>query len=102
MDKDSNVLERLSWKETDELSMLANAINSNVEQRLSTIEELAAMVGHDLRNPLTGIASANYYLKSKIKPEKGTRMHEMFEVIDKDIEYSNKIINDLLEYSRKI
>jgi len=53
--KSSDASERLSWKTTDELSILANAINSNMEQRLKTIEEIAAMVGHDLRNPLTGI-----------------------------------------------
>jgi nitrogen fixation/metabolism regulation signal transduction histidine kinase len=38
----------------------------------------------------------------KVKPETGSRMEEMFGVIDKDIEYYNKIINDLLDYSRKI
>lgn len=100
--KSNDASQRLSWKRTDELAILANAIDSMMEQRLSTIQELAAMVGHDLRNPLTGIASAAYYLKSKIKPENGTKIQEMFEIIDKDIEYSNKIINDLLEYSRKI
>jgi signal transduction histidine kinase len=93
---------RLSWKRTDELSILAGAIDSMMDQRLKAMEELAAMVGHDLRNPLTGIASAAYYLKTKVNPEPGTRMQEMFEVIDKDIEYSNKIVNDLLDYSRKI
>jgi sensor domain CHASE-containing protein/two-component sensor histidine kinase len=92
---------RLSWKRTDELSILADAIDSMMEQRLNAIAELAAMVGHDLRNPLTGIASAVYYLKMKLKPEAGSRTQEMFETIDKDIEYSNKIVNDLLEYSRK-
>jgi signal transduction histidine kinase len=48
-------------------------------QRYAVIGELAGMVGHDLRNPLTSIAGAAY-----------------------NISYSNKIINDLLDYSRDI
>ena len=70
-------------------------------ERLAAIGELAAMVGHDLRNPLTGIAGAAYYLKTKYGSTVDDRGIEMLEIIEKDIEYSNKIINDLLEYSRE-
>jgi signal transduction histidine kinase len=71
-------------------------------ERLAAIGELAAMIGHDLRNPLTGISGAAYYLKVKRSPKMDSTSKEMFEIIEKDIEYSNKIINDLLEYSREI
>ena len=71
-------------------------------ERLAAIGELAAMIGHDLRNPLTGIAGAAYYLKAKCSPKMDSKLKEMFKVIEKDVEYSNKIINDLLEYSRDI
>jgi PAS domain S-box-containing protein len=70
-------------------------------ERLAAIGELAAMVGHDLRNPLTGITGATYYLKTKLGPKLGTKEKEMLEVIEKSIGYSDKIINDLLEYSRE-
>jgi PAS domain S-box-containing protein len=71
-------------------------------ERLAAIGELAAMIGHDLRNPLTGIAGAAYYLKAKCGPKMDSKLKEMFKVIEKDVEYSNKIINDLLEYSRDV
>jgi PAS domain S-box-containing protein len=71
-------------------------------ERLATMGELARMVGHDLRNPLTGIATAAYYLKSKLKSKTSPKIREMLEFIEKDIEYSNKIINDLLEYSKEM
>ena len=71
-------------------------------ERLATIGELAAMIGHDLRNPLTGITGAAYYLKMKLGKKMDAKTSEMLEIIEKDIEYSNKIINDLLEYSREI
>jgi signal transduction histidine kinase len=60
------------------------------------------MVGHDLRNPLTGIMGAAYYLKTKHGTEVGAKGKEMLETIENAINYSNKIINDLLEYSRDL
>jgi signal transduction histidine kinase len=71
-------------------------------ERLAAIGQLAAIVGHDLRNPLTGIAGATYYLKRKNSSRLDAKSKEMLEIIEKDIEYSNKIINDLLDYSREI
>jgi PAS domain S-box-containing protein len=71
-------------------------------ERLATIGQVAAMVGHDLRNPLTGINSAVYYLKTKLGSQIDQKKREMLELIEKDVQYSNKIINDLIEYSREI
>jgi PAS domain S-box-containing protein len=71
-------------------------------ERLAAIGQVAAMVGHDLRNPLTGIKGAAYYLKTKPVMKTDTKAMEMLELIEKDIEYSNKIIADLLEYSKEI
>jgi len=70
-------------------------------ERLAAIGELAAMVGHDLRNPLTGISGAAYYLKTKFGRNMDANGREMLAIIEKDIGYSNKIIDDLLEYSRE-
>lgn len=71
-------------------------------ERLAAIGELAGMVGHDLRNPLTGIAGATYYLKTKYSLKMDEKSKEMLKIIEKDIEYSNKIISDLLDYSREL
>lgn len=60
------------------------------------------MVGHDLRNPLTSIAGATYYIKKQLKSEGARKILEMLELVEKNISYSNKIINDLLDYSREI
>jgi signal transduction histidine kinase len=100
MGKSKNLSERLSWNSTDELSLLAETIDGMMEERVNTIEELAAMIGHDLRNPLTGILSAMYYLRKKYGALMDEKGRGMLEVIEKDIDYSNKIINDLLEYSK--
>jgi len=71
-------------------------------ERLAAIGELAAMVGHDLRNPLMGIAGAVYYLKQKLDPIADEKIKEMLSIIKECIDYSNKIVNDLLDYSGDI
>jgi len=98
--KYSEKLEQLVEERTEQLKRTqAKLVKS---ERLATIGELAAMVGHDLRNPLTGIMGATYYLKTKHGAEVGAKGKEMLETIEKAIKYSNKIINDLLEYSRDL
>ena len=71
-------------------------------ERLASIGELAGILGHDLRNPLSGIRGAAYYLKRKYADHLDDEDLAMFESIDKSINYSNKIINDLLDYSTEI
>ena len=71
-------------------------------ERLAAIGELAGMVGHDLRNPLTGIKNSTYYLKKKGAEISESQAEEMLEIIEKCVDYSNKIVNDLLDYSREM
>jgi PAS domain S-box-containing protein len=71
-------------------------------ERLAAIGELAAMIGHDLRNPLASISGATYYLKTKLGSRMDDKGSEMLVLIENAIEYSNKIIGDLLDYSREI
>jgi len=69
-------------------------------ERLAAIGELSTMVGHDLRNPLSSIQNACYYLKTKLGGSKDEKLRKMFEVIDREVNYTNKIVNDLLDFSR--
>ncbi len=69
-------------------------------QRMATIGELAAMIGHDLRNPLTGIATATYNVKTHLGKGIDRQTKEMLDIIDQDVRNSDKIVGDLLEYAR--
>jgi len=96
----SEKLEKLVEQRTEQLKQTqAKLVKS---EHLATIGELAAMVGHDLRNPLTGIKNAAYYLKKKGNACTEANKTAMLEIIDNAIEHANKIINDLLDYSREI
>jgi len=71
-------------------------------ERLAAIGELATMVGHDLRNPLQGISGAAYVLRTKLRTTRDEQVRTMLEIIEKEVRYSDKIINDLLDYSREM
>jgi PAS domain S-box-containing protein len=93
-------LEQLVEKRTEELKQAhAKLLQS---ERMAAIGELAGMVGHDLRNPLTGIKNAAYYLKKKYTPCADESEKEMLGIIDNAIDHANRIISDLLDYSREM
>jgi signal transduction histidine kinase len=69
-------------------------------ERLAAVGETAAMVGHDLRNPLQGITGAVHLLKDESLTAEERR--EMLQLIQNSVEYSDGIVRDLLEYSTEI
>ncbi len=75
-------------------------------ERLAAIGTTAGMVGHDIRNPLQGIASDVYLVKSDLalmpEGEAKDSMKESLEGIEKNVEYINKIVQDLQDYAKPI
>jgi signal transduction histidine kinase len=71
-------------------------------ERLAAIGETAAMVGHDLRNPLQGMAGASYVLKQQLGSNPSEKAREMLELIEDELDYSDKIVTDLLDFSGEI
>lgn len=66
--------------------------------------ELATMVAHDLRNPLTSIRTAGYYLKNTCPHHADAECKtalEMLHVIEQEILFAENIINDLLDFPAK-
>jgi PAS domain S-box-containing protein len=81
---------------TDRIEMQERLVKA---ERFASIGELAGQIGHDLRNPLTGIKSGAYILRKK-----GNRLTEeerdmVLGSIDNAVEDSNRIVNSLVEYS---
>ncbi len=69
-------------------------------EKLATIGILSSGIAHELRNPLNIIEAARYYLAETIPPEEDD-LHNKLSIIRVNIQRSSKIINNLLEFSRK-
>jgi len=68
-------------------------------ERLATIGELAASVGHELRNPLGVIRNAAYYLRTRLGDEAADVM-EMVDLVDDEIGTCDRTIAALLDFAR--
>ncbi|MDD1725553.1 MAG: ATP-binding protein [Euryarchaeota archaeon] len=79
-------------------------------ERLAGIGETAAMIGHDLRNPLQGlqyIVDLQKLRFERVPPEKRTAQdweHEsqLFDRVSEQIFYMDKVVGDLQDYARPI
>jgi len=100
----------------DEIFTLANTFNFMVKklkefqeqlvlrEKLATVGQMASVVGHEIRNPLGVINNAIYYIRTKLEMSSGRQLDPKIEkhigIIEKEILASNKIVNDLLGFSR--
>jgi signal transduction histidine kinase len=101
---------KVSVTGNDEIGSLGNSINGMLgeietkstqlqkSERFAAIGELATMVAHDLRNPLQAIANASFFLKRS--PQLSNQEKEVLARVENAVRYSDKIVNDLLDYSR--
>jgi signal transduction histidine kinase len=75
-------------------------------ERLAAIGQTAAMIGHDIRNPLQSILSELYLAKSELQAiaedEVRKNLIESIENIEKDLDYINRIVQDLQDYAKPI
>jgi PAS domain S-box-containing protein len=69
------------------------------QERLAVMGQLAGSVGHELRNPLGVISNAVYFLKLT-QPEASGKVKEYLDLIESEIRISDKIVTDLLDFSR--
>ena len=69
------------------------------KEKLATLGQLAGSVGHELRNPLGVINTSIYYLKM-VQPDANQKIKKHLEMIENQVHLSDKIITDLLDFSR--
>jgi signal transduction histidine kinase len=74
-------------------------------ERFVVIGQTAGMVGHDIRNPLQAITSDLYLIQEELNSKPTCPSQEIAESIasiNENIEYINKIVSDLQDYTRNI
>lgn len=67
-------------------------------ERLSTIGELAAVLAHEVRNPLGSIQGTAEILKDSYQP--GDEKYEFLEIMIKETRRLNNVVEDFLRFAR--
>ena len=68
-------------------------------ERLSTLGEMAAVLAHEIRNPLGSIRGTAEILKDDYPP--GTPKHEFLEIQVRETERLNRVVEDFLQMARQ-
>jgi PAS domain S-box-containing protein len=69
------------------------------QERLAALGQLAGNISHELRNPLGVISNAVYFLKL-VQGDANEQVREYLEMIATETRKADKIIQDLLDFSR--
>ena len=73
-------------------------------EKLAAIGQLASGVSHELRNPLGAIKNAVFYIRRRVArtelPTTEPRVLEFLDIMDEEVNVANKVITDLLGFSR--
>jgi two-component system sensor histidine kinase HydH len=76
-------------------------------EKLAAVGQLAASVGHELRNPLAAVRNANAYIGKKLRAADGTgasgdpKVRQFLDIMDRELNACGKIITDLLDFARE-
>jgi signal transduction histidine kinase len=81
-----------------ELERAQQALVEN--ERLAALGQMAATVGHELRNPLGVLTNALYLIRTAVSATADDRLHRQLDTADREISAATLIVSDLLEFSR--
>jgi PAS domain S-box-containing protein len=69
-------------------------------ERLAAVGELASGVGHELRNPLNVIRNCVYLINMTLADGTDEDTRNTLRLLDQQVDISNKIVTDLLNFTR--
>ncbi|MBW2184721.1 MAG: PAS domain S-box protein, partial [Deltaproteobacteria bacterium] len=93
-----NTLERKVEERTRELKEAHETLVR--KEKFAVLGELAGGVSHELRNPLGVIKNSIYFLNMKMNTFKDEGVKENLKILSREITTANKIISDLLDFTR--
>nr|MCU0687398.1 ATP-binding protein [Polyangiaceae bacterium] len=73
-------------------------------ERLAAVGQLAASIGHDIRNPLGAVTNAFYFIAKKVRGSTlvaDPRVPQFLGIVEKELKAASGIVSDLLDFARE-
>jgi PAS domain S-box-containing protein len=70
------------------------------KERLSAIGELAAVVSHELRNPLASLSNTLFVMRQDVERHDESSLAEQLDVAERQVERAVRIVSDVLDFAR--
>lgn len=91
-------LEELVEERTSDLKLAQDRLL--VQERMAVLGQLTATVSHELRNPLGTLRNALHNLQAALKINNPKLVQRSLSISERNIERCDRIINELLDFSR--
>jgi PAS domain S-box-containing protein len=91
-------LAELVEERTKELKQAQDALV--LQERLAAIGKVAGSMAHEIRNPLTAIRNATYFLTNSLGPKLDGKEARHLEIVNQEIDVANGIITSVLDFAR--
>jgi PAS domain S-box-containing protein len=105
-ERKQNELQLAEYAKNLELLVEERTKQLKVAERLAAIGQTAGMIGHDIRNPLQAIVGDLFLIKQEVDVSSDNQcknnVQESLQSVQEQIDYINKIISDLHDYSRPL
>jgi two-component system NtrC family sensor kinase len=72
-----------------------------VSEKLAAVGRLAASFSHDIRNPLAVIKNSVCFLEMRLKENADDKVMKHLRMLEEEINYSDILINNLLDFTKK-
>jgi len=74
-------------------------------EKLASVGQLAATIGHELRNPLAAVRNAHVYTMRRIAQaemvKSDPRLGQMLDIASRELDSCSRLIGDLLDFARE-
>ena len=101
------IMQAVSVKLSSEIIRIRTEKILKRNSHLATVGQVASGIAHEINNPLATISACAESLNARLHQsggvitlDSGTVFKDYLDIIQKEVEYSSSIINDLLDFSR--